>query len=84
VIDEVLDELASGLFGDPEVLGHVGSSRITLTDPRKRETMCRADVIKATEREAFLYSVHELTCEAQHRNGRLPTVACHDDHLDMI
>jgi hypothetical protein len=84
VIDEVLDELACGLLGDPEVLGHVGSGRITFTDPRKRETMCRANIVKATEREALLYPVHKLACEAQYRNGRLPAVACHDHHLDML
>ncbi len=84
MIDEVLDELACGLFGDPEVLGHVGSSGITFTDPRKREPMCRANVIEATASETLLYPVHELTGEAQDSNGRLPTFACHDHHLDTI
>ena len=84
MIDEVSDELACGLFGDPEVLGHVGSGRITFADPCKRESMCRANIIEASTSEAFLYPVHKLTSEAQHRNGRLPTVAGHADHLDML
>jgi hypothetical protein len=85
VINEVLDNLASGLLGYSEVLGYVSSGGITFADPCKRETMCRANVIKATASEAFLYPVHKLTGEAQHCHGRLPTGGCcHDDHLDIV
>jgi hypothetical protein len=84
VIDEVVDKLACGLLGNPEVLGHVGSCGITFADPLKRETMCRANVIEATASETLLDPIHKLTSEVQHRNGCLPTVACHDHHLDMV
>ena len=82
-IDEVFDELACGLLCDPEVRGHVGGRGTTLTDPRKRETMCRANVIKAAASETLLYPIYQLAGKAEHCNGRLPTVACHGDHLDM-
>lgn len=84
MIDEVVDELACGLLSDPEVLGHVGSGGITFADPLKREPMGRANVMEATASESLLDPVHKLTGEAQHRNGRFPTVACHDHHLDML
>jgi hypothetical protein len=84
VIDEVFDKLACGLLGDPEMLAHVGSGGITFTDPRKRETMCWANIIKATTTKTLLYPIHQLPGQAQYRNGHLPTVACHGDHLDML
>jgi hypothetical protein len=77
MFDEVVDKLACGLLGDPEVFSHVGGGRITFTDPRKRETMCGANIIKATESETLLNPVHKLTCESQYRNGRFPTFAIH-------
>jgi hypothetical protein len=83
VVDEVFDELACGLFGYPEVLGHVGSRGVTFTDPRKRETMCRTNVIKSTTSKTLLNAIYKLTGQAQYCNGRRPAVACHGDHLDM-
>ena len=84
MIYEVVDELACGLFGDPEVLGHVRRGGITFTDPRKRETMCRANVIKAAASKTLLYPIDKLARQAQYRNGCIPVVPCHDEHLDMI
>jgi hypothetical protein len=84
VVDEVFDELARSLLGDPEVLGHVGSGGVTFTDPRKGETVCRANVIKAPASKTLLYPIHQLAGEAQYCNGCPPTVACHGDHLDMV
>jgi hypothetical protein len=84
VIDEVVDKLACGLLGNAEVLGHVGSGGITFADSLKRETMCRAHVIEATASETLLDPIHKLAGEAQHGYGCLPTVACHDHHLDRV
>jgi hypothetical protein len=83
VIDQVFDELARGLLGDPEMLGHVRSGGIAITDPRKRKTMRWANVIKATASETLLYPIYELAGQAQYGNGRLPTLAVHVEHLDM-
>jgi hypothetical protein len=82
VIDEVFDQLARGLLGSPEVLGHIGSGGITFTDPHKGEPMCGADVIKATSSETLLNAVDKLAGQAQHCDGCLPAV--HVDHLDMV
>ena len=53
MVDEVFHELACGLLGYPEMLGHVGSGGVTFTDPRKRETVCWANVIKSTTSETL-------------------------------
>jgi hypothetical protein len=46
--------------------------------------MCRAHVIEATASETLLDPIHKLAGEAQHGYGCLPTVACHDHHLDRV
>jgi hypothetical protein len=79
------------------VFGHVGSGGITFIVPRKRQTMRRGNVIKVTARKSLRYPIHKLagqaqlsvasfksalvTMDTQYRNGGLPAVACHGDHL---
>ena len=80
------------LFAADPRLSHIGIAygrSGTLDDrlsiwPALRETMCRANVIKATASESLLYPVHKLAGEAQQRNRGLPTFAWHDHHLDMV
>jgi hypothetical protein len=84
VVDEIFDELTRGLLRDPEVLGHVGGCGVAFTDPRKRETMCGANVIEATVSKTILNPIHKLTGQTQYSHGHLPVVARHDDHLDIF
>jgi hypothetical protein len=75
--NKVFDELGRSLLGDPEVLRYVGRSRVTSTDPHKRESVGGANISEPAASKALLHTVDELAGQAQNIRGRVPAPFCH-------
>jgi len=81
-VHKVSNKLAGSLFGDPQMLGHIGRGGIPRADPHEREAMRRTNIGETPLCQALLYPIDQLVGKPQHRYGGPPITHRHVHHLD--